>query len=251
MRQLLNLWKPGAAGAEWIEDVYHDSRFEQALPFLRFLAAVPVRDSRGGLCAIICVAGMEPRTHDATRLRQLRDLAALTSAEFDPQAIRRDAARGWRPQDQLLEKSIELAKFGEDLRQLHRLSTADYESIDHLFADYLATGSAILGLPTGVVSQVRGRYAAMRAVRSDSPSLRPGMTFDLSRVFCGAVVEQRVTVACASVRENPSLSDRPHYGPARPGCYIGAPVVVDGDVYGVLSFSSANARRREFTAHEI
>jgi diguanylate cyclase (GGDEF)-like protein len=254
LRRLIEALHLGSSEVEWVEDVSADPRCDQETSPLRFLAAAPVRDSRGGLRAAIIVAGPQPRARNSERLLDLRDLAALAGHEFDAPACRQ--ARTVLPerdstQEQLLEKTLELAKFGEDLRQLHRLSTTDYESIDHLFADYLDTGRAILGLGTGVIMQLRGRYAALRAVHSDSPSLRSGMTFDSSRVFCGVVASLQSTLATAAVSQEERFRDRPHYGPVRPACYIGSPILVDGEIYGVLSFSSPYPRWREFSSHEI
>lgn len=254
IRRLVELLCIDAGGPEWLEDVHLDPRCQQERSVIRFFAAVPVHDAEGQLRAALIVSGPAPRPVDPDCLRQLEDLSSLAGREYDRHSTRlskvelpeRSAA-----QDQLLEKTLELAKFGEDLRQLHRLSTTNYDSIDQLFADYLDTGRVILGLSTGVVMQVRGRYAAMRAVRSDSASLRPGMTFDLSRVFCGVVSDQCATVATVSVFAEPQFRGRPHYGPVHPACYIGSPILVDGEVYGVLSFSSVNPRWREFSSHEI
>jgi diguanylate cyclase (GGDEF)-like protein len=254
LRRMIETLHVGRSGVEWIEDVEADPRCDQETSPLRFLAYAPVRDAHGRLRGAIVVADFQPRACDSDCMLYLRDLAALAGHEFDPPACRQlQAALPERTttQDQLLEKTLELAKFGEDLRQLHRLSTTNYESIDQLFADYLDTGRAILGLGMGVIMQVRGRYAAMRAVHSDSPSLRPGMTFDIRRVFCGVVAGLQATVATTAVCREEQFRDRPHYGPVRPACYIGSPILVDGEVYGVLSFSSPFPRWREFSSHEI
>lgn len=251
LRQIFERWEPGSKGAEWIEDARSDRRFSQLGGSLRFLAAAPVQDDAGHCWAVLVVAHPNPRLLDARRLEQLSDLAALSFSLRDTGQQQAFSSVAGGPEHLLLEKSIELAKFGDDLLQIHRLTTTEYESFERLLEDYLATGCTIFDLGFGAVIQVRGRYAVLRAVCSNSASPRAGMTFDLSRVFCGAVVEQQRTIAHTGLKAQADVFDRPHYGPARPDCYIGAPVLLDGEVWGVLSFCSPSSRRREFSRHEI
>src|SRR5581483_10389947 len=51
-------------------------------------------------------------------------------------------------------KSAELAGFAENLKQLHRLSTTTYASLDRAFDDHLKTGCELFDLPVGSVLQV-------------------------------------------------------------------------------------------------
>lgn len=252
LRRIVDALHPTLAtgNTEWIEDLHVDPRFRGFKTMLRSVGAVPARSGDGLIRCVLLVASPRPEVRNSSRVQHLRDLAALASNELELRQRRSRITEPRRAQDQLLEKSLELAKFGEDLRQLHRLSTTNYETLEALFADYLETGCSILGLGCGTVIQVRGRYAVLRAVRSDSQSLRAGMTFDLTQAFCGVVSEDRRTVAVASVSEDSRLAPRPHYGAVRQSCYLGAPLLVDGEVYGVLSFSSPHVRWTEFSSHE-
>ncbi|MCC6369025.1 MAG: EAL domain-containing protein [Bryobacterales bacterium] len=240
-------------GAKLIPDAQADARLAARVTSVRFCLAVPIAAPDDSLAGMLLAVDTRPRTIPDSQMSHILDLAALAGNEFElGRGNNQDQlAERRKTQEQFLEKSLELAKFSEDLRQLHRLSTTNYESLEDLFADYLETGRAIFGLSYGIVSQVRGRYAAVRAVRSDFPSLRPGMTFELNRVHCGAVCEDRATVAAASVGDDARLAGRPHYGPSRQASYIGTPVLVDGEIFGVLSFSSPHPRWRPYTAHEV
>lgn len=221
----------------------------------RSFVALSIPGWNGNTTGILVLAGANPVTIEKSQLSHLADLATLAGNELE--LAQRRTSQGSsverrKTQEQLLEKTLELAKFGEDLRQLHRLSTTNYESLDELFQDYLETGKNILGLQCGTVVQVRGRYAAVRAVRCDSHSMQPGMTFELGQVYCGLVFAERCTMASSAASQEERLVDRPHYGPMRPGAYIGAPILVDGEeVYGVLSFASVHARWAPFSSHEI
>jgi len=119
------------------------------------------------------------------------DLANLAGNEIELDRRRNHTGQSLerrKTQEQLLEKTLELAKFGEDLRQLHRLSTTNHDSMEHLFNDYLETGRAILGMSCGVVVQVRGRYAVIRAICTIDPgSHRRSKSADNRSVPCLAV----------------------------------------------------------------
>ncbi len=225
-----------------------------AAPSLSSCAGVALASCNGEPLGLLLAASRHRLEWTEEQLEALRELATLVCLDLDSE--RRHRGNPVMPdrrktQEQLLEKTLELAKFGEDLRQLHRLSTACYESQDELFADYLATGRAIFGLTLGAVLRIRGRYAALAAVQDEGLSMRPGITFSWNQVFCGVVCETRGTVACANVQQDARLGNRTHLGPLRQQCYIGAPVMVDGEVYAVLSFSSPHPRRRAFSDHEI
>ena len=109
---------------------------------------------------------------------------------------------------QLSEKRSKLEAFASHLRQLHRLSTSNYDSIESLVNDHLAAGCEIFRLPAGSV------------VRSGG-------------------LPPIVHYACADAAKA-----------APQGASIEAPLLVDGDVAGVLSFRAHEADRT-FTTHEI
>ncbi|HLJ13179.1 MAG TPA: EAL domain-containing protein [Bryobacteraceae bacterium] len=117
---------------------------------------------------------------------------------------------------ELQEKTNELARFSEHLRQLHRLSLTDYASLDALFADYLATGRRMFSAPVGIVVEGTGEHTVMRAKQ---PS--------------GGLVQDRHAINC-NLR----------YG-------ISTPILIDGAPYGILFFGCAGPENpRIATAEE-
>lgn len=238
-----------------IADTRADLRFSRPDWPVRAIIVASIPGWNGSEAGALVVAGAEPAELADHQVRHLADLATLAGNELELER-RRSSQSGIsverrRTQEQLLEKTLELAKFGEDLRQLHRLSTTNYESVDELFQDYLQTGCTILGLSCGVVMQMRGRYGSIRAVRCEMHSMRPGLTFELNQVHCGVVCEEKTTIAVSWVSEDPRLATRPHYGSVRQASYIGTPITIDGEVYGVLSFSSPYVRWNPFGSHEV
>lgn len=233
-----------------ISDIQSDERFTMRGGMLRSFAIAWIPGWEGEDLGVVIAASTQPQTLSSSQWRHLGDLAKLTGNELElenqranPRGIERR-----KTQEQLLEKTLELAKFGEDLRQIHRLTTTNYESLDDVFKDYLETGRSILGLCCGIVTQARGRYMAIRAVNCEGPSMSAGLTFESGQIFCGIVARELRTVACSCTEGDARFESRPHYGSS--ASYIGTPIIVEGELYGVLSFSSPHKRWRAFSSHE-
>lgn len=158
--------------------------------------------------------------------------------------------RRWAEQE-ILQKTRALGDFGSNLRQLHRLSTTQYDNREELFADYLLTGRRIFDLSTGIISKIEGDKYTVRAVEISEPGLvEPGQVFELSETYCSAVVDRKGAVAYDRVGSMPEIKCHPVYQSMKIESYIGAPIYVEGDIYGVLSFSSGQPRSSGFQSFE-
>ncbi len=135
--------------------------------------------------------------------------------------------------------SAGIAKTREYPPQSHRVNQPHDHLLEQQVLDYLERGRKILNMGSGALVQVRGRYAVVRAIASDWPAASVGVTFDLSQVCCGVVFERLETLISSPAGERAEFAGRRHYDSRRHSSYIGAPVFVDGEAFGVLSFSSA------------
>lgn len=147
------------------------------------------------------------------------------------------------------ENATAQARFSAHLQHLHRINTTEYASFDDLFADCLATGCEILGLSTGIVSEVVERRYLIRAVASDLP-LTVGQEFEVADTYCAAVVGDRQTVAYDRVGSLPEMREHPVYRALQLESYIGTPIFASGQLYGTLNFSAAAPRHRGFGDRE-
>ncbi len=91
---------------------------------------------------------------------------------------------------------MELARFAGHLKQLHRLSTTGYQSLDDAFQDHLKTGCELFGLPIGEIVQLEGNASVVLASYGCSRDL----------------------------------------GPAHAANEFAAPILVSGELFGTLSF---------------
>src|ERR1700686_4448109 len=86
------------------------------------------------------------------------------------------------------DRSHQLAHFAEQLKQLNRLSTTRYESLEQAFEDHLKTGCQLFGLPIGMILEVEGDAGTIRAVRG-SADLIAGAKLRLSATHCARVAD--------------------------------------------------------------
>ena len=151
---------------------------------------------------------------------------------------------------ELLHKSAELAEFSYNLKHLHRLNTTNYSSLKKLFSDYLKTGCSIFQCATGIISRVQAQTYTIYAVKSDLQSISKNQQFDLEKTLCAEVVRTKKTIAYNNIGADLQLHRHPVYQNLQLECYIGTPILVNGEVYGTLNFSSNQVRNRDFSIHE-
>ncbi len=201
----------------WFRDLRQDPLLRRVNGKFRFCAMARIDGWDGNAIGVLVVGDREPRDSSLKALRHLSDLASLAANELELEQRRtrlKDQPESRRTQEQLLDKTLELTKFSEDLRQIHRLSTSSYSSVDEMLRDYVETGRTIFGLSAGAVTQL--------PAAENSP---PGVAL---------VAQDRQTLALNEVES-----------------FLGAPIVVDDELWGVLSFSAPHRRWREFTSHEV
>src|SRR5579862_6600007 len=146
------------------------------------------------------------------------------------------------PQDDR-DPSHQLAHFAEQLKQLNRLSTTRYDSLEQAFDDHLKTGCQLFGLPIGMILQIEGDRGIIRASHG-SADLQPGARLRLSATPCARVSDRLRTVTCSSANGNQEL--RPEFE-----IYIGTPILLGPELFGMLSFScSAGVGARNFLQAE-
>ncbi len=216
-----------SAPSLWFRDLWQDATLRRVDGEFRFLAVTRIDGSNGEPLGVLIVAGPEPRSSSLRALRHLSDLASLAANEFEAEsrlARYKEHPGNRHTREQLLDKTLELTKFSEDLRQIHRLSTTQYTAVEEMFADYLETGRGIFGLASG-------------AILCDGAVVAGRRTEALPDGVASQVERHRQTLTGDGTGSRPS--------------YIAAAIVVDDEVWGVLSFGSPHRRWREFSSHEI
>ena len=108
-----------------------------------------------------------------------------------------------------------------------------------------------LSMTLGVLASIDGRSYEIVAVHSNSGAYVAGERYSLGDSFCREVFEQQKPLAVTLIDNDPLSLHHPLYRSLPLECYLGVPIVVDGEPWGCLDFSSMAQRDEPFSDDEI
>lgn len=109
----------------------------------------------------------------------------------------------------------------------------------------LGLGARYLGLSTGVISQVKGDEYKVHVQYRASEQRDPQPSRSLAKTYCSLTVAQRDLVAADNIPAS-EYRQHPAYLLTQVETYIGAPLWINGEIYGTLSFSARKTRHHEY-----
>lgn len=137
--------------------------------------------------------------------------------------------------------AADAARFAEQLKQLHRLSTTSYLSVEQALQDHLETGCRLFDLPVGVLLQADG-FNGLVLATSGSRDLDHGELIPLWQTRAHALSNRLRTLAASdpgSAGSGPRIEFE---------TYIGTPVWLGPELFASLSFSGPfEGTPREFS----
>jgi len=138
------------------------------------------------------------------------------------------------------------------LRRIYDVIADTDRSFDEQVEALLDIGCDALGTPYGALSRVRGEEYRFEAVRAPDDGVEAGDTVSLSATNCERSVTTEETLVLSDVAaEAPELAERAGYAEWGIACYLGAPVTVDGEVYGTFCFYGDEPREEEFSEWDV
>ncbi|WP_336344271.1 GAF domain-containing sensor histidine kinase [Halalkalicoccus ordinarius] len=138
------------------------------------------------------------------------------------------------------------------LREMYDVTADAERSFTEQVDALLGIGCEVLGTGFATLSRIRGEDYEFERVRTPDGSIQPGERAPLSATNCERTAATRRTLALANVvRDAPELTDRAGYTDWGIACYLGAPVIVDGEVYGTFCFYDREPRVDGFSEWEV
>ncbi|MUV90280.1 PAS domain-containing protein [Halapricum sp. CBA1109] len=134
-------------------------------------------------------------------------------------------------------------------RALQTVMAEDGVPVETRLRNLLEVGCRNLGLDIGIVSHIRGDDYTVEATHSPDADIEAGDTFPLGSTYCEAVVAEDDVCAFADAVAD-GRETHPAYREFSLESYIGAPLVVDGERYGTVNFSSPTTRVAPFGSRE-
>jgi len=115
----------------------------------------------------------------------------------------------------------------------------------------LEIGADMLDTEYGTLSRVRDDRYVFEIVHAPDDSVAAGDAVDLSTTNCERVVVTEGSLALSDVDDFPELADRAGNADWGISCYLGAPVRVNGSVYGTFCFYDREPRTEPFDGWQV
>ena len=147
------------------------------------------------------------------------------------------------------EATRQLERERDALQELQAVMGKSDLSAETRLEELLKVGCHTLGLEIGIVSRIQDSVYTVRATHAPEAEIRAGDRFDVESTYCSEVVASDSVRSFADAVAD-GRQTHPAYREFELESYIGAPLVVDGDHYGTVSFSSPTTRVTPFGALE-
>ncbi|NEU58072.1 GAF domain-containing protein [Halorussus sp. MSC15.2] len=146
----------------------------------------------------------------------------------------------------------DLRRRDEVFQRVYRIIADKSASFDEKIESLLAIGSDALDTDYGALSRVADDEYVFEFVHPIDGDARPGDTQPLDETHCERAIATEETLVASDIAvDAPDLTDRAGYTEQGIECYVGTPVLVDGDVYGTFCFYNDDPRRDPFSDWEV
>lgn len=118
----------------------------------------------------------------------------------------------------------------------------------NICCDVLFEGNEVLDTDLAIVSHVLGESHEIVAAVPPHGLFQPGDTFPLETSYLQEVCRKREVVVLTEFDGQPGLQSHPLYHSLSADFYVGVPVLVGNEIWGVVSFSSRSPRTEPVSA---
>ncbi|WP_448212827.1 PAS domain-containing protein [Colwellia sp. MEBiC06753] len=151
----------------------------------------------------------------------------------------------------VLQNDISEQKYmGMALTKLHEITADPHLTSTNKIQQLLVFGCQLFQLPLGIVSEIVGNDYKVDFICAQDDNVKPGDIFELNNTYCVHTLNANKAVGYHKAGES-EISYHPCYQEFGLEAYIGAPLKVDGQAVGTLSFSSPEPYPAPFTANEL
>lgn len=164
---------------------------------------------------------------------------------FHPDGVRRGLVAVGRNITARRKAEESAGRLQKSLRHLSEIAAFSHLPLADQLRKALSVGAAHFGLELGIISEISGdRYLVVSQI-SPPGVLQDGQTFPFGDTYCSITVKEQRVVGISHMGASVYMG-HPCYQAFRLEAYIGAPVLVAGEIVGTVNFSSPNAYCRRF-----
>ncbi len=131
------------------------------------------------------------------------------------------------------------------LHSLNEIASLSAVDPDEQLHRALSLGARYLGLSTGTISQITGDEYRIHVQFASSGRRDTSLTSPLAKTYCSLTVNQRDVISEDDIPAS-NYRQHPAYLLTQVESYIGAPLWINGEIYGTLSFSSRKTRHHAY-----
>ena len=148
------------------------------------------------------------------------------------------------------EAEDQLLRSEQGLHEFYNISSSVHQDFETRLERLLKLGCQRFDMDIGILSNIYGdEYKVVNVVSPDN-GLEKGTIFPLGKTYCQITIDTEDPVSYVHMAES-EMQTHPAYIEFKLEAYIGTRILVNGELYGTLNFSSPAPREREFTQGEM
>ncbi|MHA7776340.1 diguanylate cyclase [Roseibium sp. M-1] len=136
------------------------------------------------------------------------------------------------------------------LAELYAITSTRELGHEDKIAEILRLGTEHFEVPFGIISHVIDDHYTVTHAQSPNGELVPGTSFPLKDTYCNLTLRTDDAVATSNAASS-TFAKHPCYEIFKLETYIGAPLLVDGEVHGTINFTDSEIRKRNFTPSDL
>ena len=144
----------------------------------------------------------------------------------------------------------DLMRESKALTRLNEVAADPTTSFEEKIQQLLELGLETFELSLGIVSHISDDDYTIEHIKGPAEAPLPGTTFRLQETYCAHTYAANGAIAF-DMAGHSEICEHPCYKNFKLESYIGAPIIVDGQRYGTLNFSSPEIHQRPFTTNEL
>jgi len=140
----------------------------------------------------------------------------------------------------------------ESLQRLHRITSDPEASFTEQVDQILSFGADVFGMDIAFLSRIdaaAGDFDIV-AARGDHELIQDGVTDDLSQTYCCRTIDADTRSPLALENAPEEMAGDPAFEKYGLGCYMGARIDVNDELYGTLCFADSEPRQSAFSEEE-
>jgi GAF domain-containing protein len=147
------------------------------------------------------------------------------------------------------ERERTLQEEQEALRTMYRITADRDAAFKEKVQQLIDLGREYLTLPYGFLTEITDGTQHIVQTSGTRPLFQPGESCPLSESYCRKTIQGESLLAVQDAPDE-GWADDPAYEIFELGSYIGAQILVEGELYGTLCFAATEPRDESFTERE-